>query len=378
MEIINPDIPRVDAVDGPATGIPFLILKAGNPAPVAKAEGDDPVVDIEATDVQDGANIDGESVDNDAANAADPGAPAWEATDAAKARTATAALVAARDQIRELAQREEAEGEYDGSDWELMDAGELIDCAISILAKFAVDEQSEADNGQLEAESDARALGLIKSLADRHLPKEAPVTTETAPVTKADEAMVAVYDQEGNLLGSVASDDLTPLATSVDADAPAATDGDAPADAPAADPAAAAAPGEAAAAPAPAAPAAPETPAPAAPAAPAEEDVTKSLDDRVAEAVAKALEAAVAAAVEPLVKSNEGLAERLHKMEQTPRPGGPMLNGQRPGINGPALRGHEGNVEAEALRKQLATETDPGAQVMGVASLIKSGWQNQQ
>ena len=194
MEIINPDIPRVDLVDGPATGIPLMILKSGDLSEVTKAEGDDPVEDIEVTDVQDGANIDGESVDDDAANAADPGAPAWEATDAAKARTATAALVAARDQIRELAQREQAEGEYDGADWALMDAGDMIDCALGILAKFAVDEQNEADTGQLEAESEARALGLIKSLADRHLPKETPVTIE-APVTKADEAMVAVYDQ---------------------------------------------------------------------------------------------------------------------------------------------------------------------------------------
>lgn len=380
-EIINPDIKRVDAVDGPATGMPFLILKSEQ-LPVAKADGEpdgDPVEDIEADDVQDGANIDGESVDDADANAAEPGAPAWEATDAAKARVATDALVQARGQVQELCSREAAEGDDQANVYDLEDACCAIDCALAILAKFAVDEQAEADTGQMEAEADARALGLIKALS-RRVPGEEPVnkTIEPAPVAKADgDAMVAVYTQDGKLLGSVESDDITPLADAPAADSDAVTEGDAPAggadtapaaEAPAPEPVAdAAAPAAPAAAPA----AAPE-PAAAAPAADGE-PVAKSLDDVVAEAVAKALGAAVAAAVEPYVQSNAELAERVLKMENTPRNNGPMLSGQMPHMVGnPALRGH---ADADQVRKQLADETDPGARVLGVAGLIKANWQ---
>lgn len=390
-EIINPNIKRVDAVDGPATGMPFLILKSSVPpkpatAPVVKADDD---LDLEATDVQDGPNIDGTTVDDGDAAEAAPGAPAWEALDAAKARTATDALVAARDCVRELCGREAAEGDDDGNVWDLSDAADLLDAALGILAKFAVDEQNEADTGQAEAEADARSLGLIKSLVDRRTPKEDAVTVTTDPVVKADEVMVAVYGPDGSLMGSVASDDIVPLAAAPDADSDAVTDGDAAPAADAADPAApadpavpapepvvdAAAPVPDAAPAAPAAtPAAPDAaPAPAAPAGD-DDTVTKSLDDRVAEAVAKALSAAVATAIEPLVKSNTELAERVQKMSDTPRNNGPMLSGQMPHtVGNPALRGQ--NAESlEGLRKSLATESDPGAAVIGVANLIKTGW----
>lgn len=391
-EITNPDIPRVDAVDGPATGMPFLILKSQNPqtdpaavpvVAVVKADGD-PAEDLEAEDKEGGANIDGTSVSDDEANSASPASPAWEATDAAKARVIVDALAQARAGIQELCDRENAEGEDGdyGTAWDLEDAEAAIDCALAILAKFAVDEQVEADHAQAEAEADARALGLIKSLAERHIAKEATVKTEApaeaAPVAKADETMVAVYTADGQLLGSVNADDLTPLNTTVPADSDAATDGDAPADADGTDaaPAADAAPVAAAEAPAPAAAAsAAPAPAPAA-AAPAPTDgteVTKSLDERVAEAVAKALEAAVATAIEPLVKSNEELTERVEKMARTPRDAGPMLSGQRPNSMGPALRGHDGESATEELRKQLETETDPGKKVLGVAQLIREG-----
>lgn len=389
-EIINPVIKRVDAVDGPATGMPFLILKSNDlpEQPVVKDAEADPAEGIETTNV-DGPHIDGTDVPDDEANAAAPGTPAWEATDAAKARTAVDALVQVRDRVRELAAREgaEAAGGDDGdtySQWDLEDACGALDFALATLAKFAVDEQSEADNGQQAAEADARALGLIKSLNRRLNTEETTVTDQTETVTKteaeppvvekADEPMVAVYDKNGNLLGAVQSDSLTPLAVAPDADSDAATEGDAPAEpAPAAEPVT-----EAAATPE-AAPAAAPAPEPVAPAAPAPDDqtVNKSLDDRVAEAVAKALEAAVATAVEPLVKSNAELAERVEKMAQTPRSGGPMLAGQVPSAigNNPALRGHAD--ETAELRKQLAEQADPGKAVLGVAGLIRQGWQNQ-
>jgi hypothetical protein len=84
----------------------------------------------------------------------DPGSPAWEAVDAATARKWTSILARAKVAIDLLADREMLEaatGDGDDMDnaWDLQDACCAIDYAISILAPFAVDEQSEADCGEL-------------------------------------------------------------------------------------------------------------------------------------------------------------------------------------------------------------------------------------
>lgn len=396
-EIYDPNIPRVDAVDEPATGIPFLILKqlgaVRDPADIQKAaDGDaDGVSDIE-TDV-DAAHVDGDSVSDREAAAADPGDPAWEAVDAAKARVIVDALVQARAELRELCAREQAEMDPDGygaSDqyWQLSDAIDMVDCALSCIAVFAVNEQQEAEDALEAATAAARSAGVIKTLAARFIKKEAAQMADTtegaapAPVTKADgdDGLLAVYDAKGNLLGAVQPDALTPLSTNVPADSAAATEGDAPAES-AGDGAApaAAAPAEKADAPA-AAPAAPAA-APAAPAAPAanpnepasQQDVAKNSqlsESELAAVIAKAVDAKVAELIAPL-------RETVEKIANQPRPGGPMLQGAIPGGTGiVAQRGYTpGGVESdEALVKRLGAETDSGTRMVGVAELIQRAW----
>lgn len=406
-EIFNPDIKRVDAVDGPATGAPFLILKSQD-APVSKADGDHDEADADAADAVLGddeplptadeldattvADADGMGVPTDA-----PGDPdntesaAWEAVDAARGRQMLQLTIALQRMVSLAADREAQEAalsdDFDdhANVWTLEEVDDALDGILSLLAPFALTEQAEAD--QRTADS---AFAVLNKALTRPAREDNTVDTEpTKPVAKADDtAMVAVFDAEGNLIGSVDPDDITMLSgvaapaadddsDGTDADDTADAADAAPTDAADAAPVAAAtdaAPANVADAPEPAAPVAAPV---AAPAPTDEENVAKSLDDRVAEAVAKALESAVAAAVEPLVKSNEDLVTRLQKMEQAPRAGGPLLSGQTPTVSGPALRGHADEAQMQ-LRKELADEADPGARVMGVANLIKNGWQEHQ
>lgn len=80
----------------------------------------------------------------------EPGSPAWEEIDAATAVKWTAILARARHALETLRDREEQEavtvdpGDV-GSAMDLQTAACAVDCAISILAPFAVDEQLEAD-----------------------------------------------------------------------------------------------------------------------------------------------------------------------------------------------------------------------------------------
>jgi hypothetical protein len=79
-----------------------------------------------------------------------PGSPAWESIDAATAMKWTAILARAGKALEILAEREMLEAASADPDdcenaWDLQDAGCAIDYVISVLAPFAVAEQSEAD-----------------------------------------------------------------------------------------------------------------------------------------------------------------------------------------------------------------------------------------
>lgn len=91
-----------------------------------------------------------------AGSPAEPGSPAWEAIDAATACKWTSMLARTRAAVSLLADREmmeAASGDEDdaGNAMDLQDACCAIDFAISVLAPFAVAEQSEADCGDMDA-----------------------------------------------------------------------------------------------------------------------------------------------------------------------------------------------------------------------------------
>ena len=83
----------------------------------------------------------------------DPGSPAWEAIDAATAQKWCSILSRARVAVDLLSEREMLEAASADPDdaenaWDLQDVCCAIDYAISVLAPFAVAEQSEADCGE--------------------------------------------------------------------------------------------------------------------------------------------------------------------------------------------------------------------------------------
>jgi hypothetical protein len=191
-ELVDAEIPRVDLVDKAANGMRFLIAKRADGAPaglldpefvrglVAKAEPDpstedtvtmsgspaaivklihqaaqrpagEPVAketsvedDLDPTEVLAEPEVDAPGMPTD------PGSPAWESIDAATARKWTSILARARNAVGMLADREwlESAAGDDGDGMQAMDledAACAIDYAISVLAPFAVAEQSEVD-----------------------------------------------------------------------------------------------------------------------------------------------------------------------------------------------------------------------------------------
>lgn len=121
--------------------------------PVAKDAGD--VLDALTDDGVDGMDptVPLAAPDGDApGDPTDPGSPAWEAIDAATASKWTSILSRARVAVDILAERELLEAASADPDdaenaWDLQDVCCAIDYAISVLAPFAVAEQSEADCG---------------------------------------------------------------------------------------------------------------------------------------------------------------------------------------------------------------------------------------
>jgi hypothetical protein len=318
----------------------------------------------------------------------DPDSPAWEAVDAARATQAIELAVALRRMVCAAQDREATEAATgDGDDietvFDLDDVLCAIDCILSILAPFAVNEQAEADERQADLDGlmkgQVRKAGRVLSAANEQAIRDASAALERVlaslpapmvdqPVAKSEgvlmdnntpveapevvvkakgDPQVAVYTADGTLVGTVDQADLNPIA------APAAPDGgDAQSadDAPAADAddAADSAPADAStdAAPetAPAAPA-PELTQPDANDGPAADDLTKARHE--IELLKSALAEQVAS-----------LTDRLAKVEAQPMPGGPMLNGATPGADGLTLRGQTDGQPSE-LRKAWEAETNP-------------------
>ena len=349
--------------------------------------------------------------------AEDPGSPAWEAVDAATARKWTAILARAKGALGVMADREQLEvavgaGDGDPSDldsaWNLEDAACAIDYAISVLAPFAVDEQTEVDTqvdavakamvqvktddldvieslgpvkkaGRvLSASNEAAIRGAVESLQkvlaslpaapeDVTKSKEAPVEP-SKPVTKAKgDPMVPVYDANGKLCGMVDAEDVVPIAAAPGADTePAPAPPEDGKEVAGADGAAAATP-DATQAPAAAEPSGAANAAPAE-APPDQQAVAKAQSSQLADQIKSAVDEAIKAADEEHQKVVKSLGDRIKSLEDQPMPGGPLLGGLNLGgmkaLDGTkvALRGQTDPVEdAELVRitKALETVKDP-------------------
>lgn len=209
-EMFDATYRRVDVIKGPASGMRFVVLKAGEEqgpdsinaikeksavtkkqaAPeagteqeaVVKADGD-----LDPTEVL--AEPEGDAPGDPNV----PGTPAWEAVDAATAMKWTAILGRAKYALGMLADREAMEvasgdGEDAESAWDLEDAACAIDYAISLLAPFAVGEQAESEQGAEELDGVRKACSEIR-------PGDLDLLEGMLPVRKAGRVLSASNEQ---------------------------------------------------------------------------------------------------------------------------------------------------------------------------------------
>jgi hypothetical protein len=273
-EITFMKAPRVDMVGSAANGFDFLLAKStGDPSlftedevlALAKSaqEGDmtakttastAPVADEDLTkDALDPETLLDTPDVAAGGDPSDPGSPAWEAVDAARATQAIELTVALKRLVETAVARESQEAligdDPDDAEnvWNLSDVVAGIDCILGVLAPYAVTEQAEADGREADDtlilksgrvlsgtnEGNIRqAAGLLESvlsslpapveeaIAKSETPEGAAVETEALAKAKGD-PQVLVYDANGNVVGSVDPADLTTFANST---TPAAAD----------------------------------------------------------------------------------------------------------------------------------------------------------
>ncbi|HUX71231.1 MAG TPA: hypothetical protein VMV41_12015 [Cellulomonadaceae bacterium] len=358
-------------------GIDQPVTKETTMPAVIKADDADLAADIVANPdetLPDADEVAAATPDTAPGDPDDPTSAAWEAVDAARARQALELTIALQRLVQAAVDRESQEvavgsTEDMGDVWTLSDVLCAIDDIVSGLAPFAVTEQAEADQltavtkaGRvLSTTNEAKIRGAVDALtqvlntlpapADDAAPvakteKEATMADTTITKAKGD-PQVAVYTEDGKLVGTVDQTDISPIAS-----ATAATDSDG--DTPDAETPADATDDAAPAAPALVQPDATDGPAadttPQTPAAPATDDqLTKALDE---------ISLLKSTMSDLLKEALAPLQERLAKVESTPMPGGPMLHGATPGADPIAMRG-QGDSGFEALTKAWQEETNP-------------------
>lgn len=447
-EITKARIPRVDLVSKAANGTEFLLMKSVGSPSLFTAEDVRNLAKqaqegvMTATDIApDGelAKAD-EGILEDAPATAEgdpdePGSPAWEAVDAATAWTLLSQLNQVKRALAVLADRESVEafhGDEDGYDnsWDLSTACEQVECAIAIVAPYAVGEQDESEQPIEKAVDRSNARGVLADFvkagralsaaneqalraaaasiqnvlaslppADGDVKKAADhsVTFNISPVVDPDalakakediadlvkaKPQVLVYDADGNVLGSVDAADLTTFAPAekapekapeetpeTSADAPAEAPAETVADAPAdADKPAAEAPADVAPDAAPEAAVIPGTDTVQAPVETDGTDVKKAISTELA-AMFKEAFAPLAeqfAAHDDLAEMVKGLQERVEQYGRQPD------DRRSPLLNGatgePGMASRDGQDELAALRK--AAEDAPATKKVQAQSAL--------
>ncbi|QAY16119.1 hypothetical protein SEA_SONALI_6 [Arthrobacter phage Sonali] len=357
VELVNPEIDRVDAVNGPATGIPFLLFKSaeGGPAvePAETPEGEavEKAADAPATGETPEAEETVEKAAEPAQEAAPeaPEAPVEKSEEPAKPGVLDTAVV-----LKSLVFDLHKEKEVRKAGQVALPTG-LLELLGEVVAAYqqVVETGDQAPESPADAEVGAAPAGTAEAMDEAAAPVEDELVEDAqAP---ADEAP--------------AEAPAPPAPAEAPAAPPAAPEEEQKSAAPPAPPAkeeAPAAPPAPAKAPAPApAPAAPAAPAPA----PAEDEkkkapagFQKSLEEAILEAVTKA--------TAPLLEANQELTKRLEKVEATPVDSGPYLAGQTPGNAGLAsLRGQDVGGAAVGLQKSAAPQPPSGMEALAAGLL---------
>src|ERR1043166_8426631 len=354
-ELVNPDIDRVDAVNGPATGIPFLMFKSAEGGPAADAVLPEPVEKAQEpapVDADPEAPVEVAKSEEEAAPAeeiakSEDEAPEAPGEEVAKSEEPAPVEEVAKSEepapVEEVAKSEEPAPVGGGRQAEApLPSGlqEILDTFVESYARF---KESQASSART-------ALAAEAEVTTGQPAPAAPAHTAPAPEAPAHHEAPAPHEPAPHEAPKAEHHEASPAehheAPKAEETAPEA---------------------------APPAPEAPE--APKAPAAAAEGDedpekkknpFAKSMDDLIAEAVAKSLQTAVAKAVE---EATEPLLKQIDQLERTPVDSGPMLAGQLPGNAGNPLLGRgqaEGTV-AKGLTQSAAAQAAPGAYALADA-----------
>jgi hypothetical protein len=358
-QLVNPDIDRVDAVNGPATGLPFLLFKSldapgeavqvvggkvydsdGEPLEpseveaLAKSEDEAPAEEAAAEEV---AKSEDEALAEEAPvvkaeEAPAEEAPAEEAPVVEVAKSEDEAPAAEEAPVVEVAK---AAGDHLPSGLQ-----EILDTFVESYVRYK-EAQASGAAAALEA-APAVHETLAPPVASADIPKapahhEAPAAHHEAPAAHekpAEEAPAAPAHHEAPKAPAdddEALEDPAEEATETPAEE-AAEEAEEPHEAP-------------------------KAPA-AAPPFPPKKKVAKSMDELIAEAVSKAVEEAKA----PLLK-------QIDALERTPVDSGPMLAGQIPGNAGNPLlgRGQAEGVVAKGLHQSATPQAAPGAYALAEA-----------
>jgi hypothetical protein len=359
-QLVNPDIDRVDAVSGPATGLPFLLFKSLDaPGEAVQVVGgkvyDSDGEPLEPSEVEALAKSEDEAPAEEAAAEevakSEDEAPAEEAPVVEVAKSEDEAPAAEEVPAEEVAKSEDAAPaaeeapvvEVAKAAGDHLPSGlqEILDTFVESYVRYK-EAQASGAAAALEA-APAVHETLAPPVASADIPKapahhEAPAAHHEAPAAHekpAEEAPAAPAHHEA------------PKAPADDDEAledPAEEAAETPAE-------------EAAETPAEEPHEAPKAPAAAAP-FPPKKKVAKSMDELIAEAVSKAVEEAKA----PLLK-------QIDALERTPVDSGPMLAGQIPGNAGNPLlgRGQAEGVVAKGLHQSATPQAAPGAYALAEA-----------
>ena len=204
-------------------------------ASVSKAMDDDPLDGLTPDDgligsgdvVEDAAGIVAPTHEGDPD---DPASPAWEAVDAARARAAVEKVTWLKGLVGDMRDREAAEA-VTGEPGDAASAMDLdcvldaLDCALATLAKFAVDEQAEADDRAQDIADQAEALGITKSATVPDLAQVTQAIADATAVIKAgrvlsaanEASLRAAHSALTEVLGRVPSPEPTPEEAAVTA-----------------------------------------------------------------------------------------------------------------------------------------------------------------
>jgi hypothetical protein len=198
VRLMKATVERVDGVDGPASEVPFLMIKS------AVVPGDEEDETTDGTDGTGGLADDaaaasgGESTDGTEGAAPvesgeTPGDSAWEKQDAANAAKAAALIATLKGQVGDLIAREKTEDET-ADVYDLTDAQCALDWVLGVLAKLSFSEGADSDTAADAAKNGDQAADDTAGAAPAD--EEEAAVSKSAMIQEVTDAVTATLSAQ--------------------------------------------------------------------------------------------------------------------------------------------------------------------------------------